>query len=225
MNARFTPWQILEAARVPDMVPSGKFGPWTIKRQEENELLRAAGLKPVGWPSYTLLLRDVPMTEANMHLHSHDDANPAQEVVMEDSQTELKRHLPIWLAAHGRVLVTGLGLGCVVRGLLANPAVTHVDVVEIDGDILRVIGPEFHGDPRCTVHRGDALTLDIPGRWDFAWHDLWTVEGNAELQKQHLQLIMRFRKRCGPQGAWAFPKFMKQVWTCKQGLFRWPTVA
>jgi hypothetical protein len=220
MNAMFTPRQLLEAARVPDTVPSGKFGPWQIRRQEENEVLRAAGIKPVGWQSYTLLLREVPMTEANMHLHPHDDGEPARECVMEESQTELRRHLPIWMAAHGRVLVTGLGLGCVVRGLLALPTVTHVDVVEIDGDILRAVGPEFHGHPRCTVYKGDALTMEIPGRWDFAWHDLWSADGDGELQRQHMELMARFRNRCGPQGAWALPRFVKRIWPWPEKLLK-----
>jgi hypothetical protein len=37
-------------------------------------------------------------------------------------------------------------LGCVVRGLLSKPEVERIDVVEIDGDILRVVGKEFRGD-------------------------------------------------------------------------------
>jgi hypothetical protein len=36
---------------------------------------------------------------------------------MNDFPQELKKHLDFVLRARGRVLVTGLGLGCVVRGL------------------------------------------------------------------------------------------------------------
>ena len=128
---------------------------------------------------------------------------------MEDSAFELRKHLPIWMAARGRVLVTGLGLGCVVRGLLAKPEVEQIDVVEIDDDILRVVGPEFAKDPRVTLHHGDALEIDLAGRFDFAWHDLWT-EGDG-LHQLHVALLMRFSNRCGPQGAWAFPRFAARL--------------
>jgi hypothetical protein len=43
------------------------------------------------------------------------------------------------------------------------------------------------------------------GKWDVAWHDLWTEEGCGApgLQVLHAELLMRFRDACGQQGAWA----------------------
>jgi len=142
------------------------------------------------------------VTEATMHLG-------AGEVVMDDSVVELRRHLPIWLAAAGRVLITGLGLGCVVRGLLASPNVEHIDVIEIDRDILDRVGREFLGNDRVTLCHGNALTCKMPGKsWDFAWHDIW-CEG-SDLQLLHLKLIARYRRRCERQGAWMLPRFIKR---------------
>jgi hypothetical protein len=134
---------------------------------------------------------------------------------MEDSAPELRRHLPIWMRASGRVLITGLGLGCVVRGLLANPQVSYIDVVEIDADILRVIGKEFRKSSRIKLHHRDALTIEFPKykKWDYAWHDLWMEEGNSKLQVLHAELMARFRERVRyQQGAWAFPRDMKKFW-------------
>lgn len=198
-----SPQDYINAARVPRMIMPQEFGLWTIQRliaggQIISETERALHVERCGFPDYTLLRR---MTEATMHCGG--------DIVMEDSAYELRKHLPIWLAARGRVLVTGLGLGCVVRGLLANRDVDQIDVVEIDDDILRVIGPEFARDPRVTLHHGDALTIDIQGRWDCAWHDLWTEDGR--LQRLHIRLFMRFRDRCGPQGAWALPRFAARL--------------
>src|SRR5271154_6313451 len=114
-----TPAVYLASARVPKSVPSGTFGLWEIFRQSAQTL---GDLAAMGGTETTVLSR---MTLATMHLEHG-------EIVMEDSRTELCRHLPIWWRARGHVLVTGLGLGCVARGLLANPAVEHVTVVEID---------------------------------------------------------------------------------------------
>ena len=44
-------------------------------------------------------------------------------------------------AAMGRVLVAGLGLGLVIHALEANEAVTAIDVVEIDEDVIGLITP------------------------------------------------------------------------------------
>jgi hypothetical protein len=191
-----TPAEIMRAARVPPTVPPQAFGPWTIERRLARDSI-LGDFDLVGADDYTLLRRH---TMATLHLEGG-------EIVMEDSVRELSKHLPIWLAARGRVLKTGLGLGCVVRGLLTNPAVEHVDVVEIDAHIVRVIGAEFAGDPRVTIHHADALEWDFGDRrWDYAWHDIWT-EGNAGLQALHMKLIMRFWDAVGRnQGAWAFPR-------------------
>lgn len=194
-----TPRDYLEAARVPHALRPQRFGHWIIERRggELVELVERAELMDIGWPDYTILRR---VTMAKLHL-----GDVAQEIVMEDSRQELRRHMPIWLAAHGRVLVTGLGLGCVVRGLLASPAVEHVDVVEIDAGIIRVVGTEFARNPRVKLHCGDALTYRFPPetRWDCAWHDLWTEAGGEALHLQHVELLHRFRDRCESQGAWA----------------------
>lgn len=189
----------LDAARVPLSLQPQTFGLWTIQRLPVNELV-AAGR--VGRSTYTLLRRVSMRT-----LHQEGPG----EVVMEDSREELLRHMPIWMAARGRVLITGLGLGCVVRGLLAKPAVTHIDVVELDPSIIRICGAEFAGNPRVTLHHGDAEHYRWPRdtRWDFAWHDLWTDD--EHLQKLHFRLFARFMDLVGRQGAWGFPREIKRV--------------
>ena len=184
----------LAAARVPASLPEQTFGLWTIKRVTVTDAIQAFSL---GYRSYTLLHR---VSMKTLHL------GPPGEVVMEDSRSELKRHLPIWMAAKGRVLISGLGLGCVVRGLLIKPEVTHIDVVEMDPDIMRICGAEFVGNPRVTLHLGDALTYPWPDdvTWDFASHDCWTDD--ERLQLLHGKLFHRFLNRVPRQHAWGFPR-------------------
>lgn len=201
---RMTPADYLQAARVPDSVQPQKFGLWEIKRVP---ITGIATLFEIGWSDYTLLFRT---TAATLH-------NCVGEVVMEDSKRELERHLPIWLAAHGRVLITGLGLGCVVRGLLANPDVEHIDVVEIDHQIIKVMRPEFAGNPRVTIRHGDALKVTWPAgtKWDCAWHDLWTEDGAMALHLSHCKLMLAYRDRIQNQGAWQLPRLIKRRWPTK----------
>lgn len=198
---------LIDACRVPDTVPLGVKGLWEIRRQPApahaglNSLMARTWIGP--YPHVTALLKT---TFATLHCDQGD-------VVMEDSERELKRHLPILLAAKGRVLVSGLGLGCVVRGLLAKPGVTHIDVVEIDSTILNLIGPEFDGNPRVALHQGDALTYRWPAgkTWDYAWHDVHADEA-LDLHLLHARLIQRYRARCKQQGAWMLCRDIKLIW-------------
>ena len=158
----------------------------------------------VGRSRYTILHR---VTWSTLHL-------PYGEIVMEDSDTELRQHLQIWMRARGRVLVTGLGLGCVVRGLAAKDEVERIDVIEIDRAIIDAIGPEFEADPRVHIVEDDARTHRVNGRrWDFAWHDLWVDESGGEehLQRVHIEVLARFRAACAAQGAWKLPRLAKRL--------------
>lgn len=198
----------LRAARVPTSVRSQKFGLWEIGRITPRMSSHRAD---AGWDQYTALYR---YTEATIHHHIPG------EIVMEDSKPELRQHLPIWLKGRGCILVTGLGLGCVVRGLLANPDVERIDVIEIDRGILDAIGPEFAGEGRVNLIHGDALEHPVNGeRWDFAWHDIWVDEAcGRDLQLFHADLIARFMPVCGPQGAWKLPRFMSRLAPAVAGL-------
>jgi hypothetical protein len=192
------PIDYITRARVPATLEPQKFGPWTIIRADIRESIPIF-VSWVGFETMTMLCR---YTTATMH-KEHG------EVVMEDSLRELRRHLPIWLHARGRILVTGLGLGCVVRGLLASPDVEHITVIEIDERIIRVVGKEFERNDRVRMIHGDALTVKLEDKFDFAWHDIWT-EGNEHLQVLHVRLIKRFHPRCQMQGAWLLPRMFKR---------------
>src|SRR5258708_24096370 len=119
------------AAMKADEVPEGWSRLWSVvKIMMSKETLTQQHGKPVLCPSglYTHLYR---LTDSTMHL------NPPGEVIMVDTPIELKTHLGFVMEAYGNVLVTGLGLGCVARGLLANPRVDHVTCVENSKDVLK----------------------------------------------------------------------------------------
>lgn len=199
-----TPEQIIDAMRVPARSVVRGAGLWEIRHADlstfpiETQLMFCRRLLP--YTSITMLLRT---TEKTLH-------QPMGECVMEDSNQELRRHLPIMIPGRGRILISGLGLGCVVRGLLAKPDVEHIDVIEIDPGIARLVWPEFQDDPRVTLHMGDAETWTIPdgARWDFAWHDVWSE--HESLAVVHARLFARFDDYVDKQGAWMMPRIAMQ---------------
>lgn len=203
------PKSLLFAARA-DSIPEGESGLWGIKKvtlskpciAKHPRLNRLIELPP---RTYTKLFR---VTEATMHLTEG-------ECVMEDTDLELRTHLDFMIRAKGVVLITGLGLGCVVRGCLANEAVRHIVCIEKSKDVLSLVGPHMPKD-RLTIIYADALewVKNHARGFDCAWHDIWSDESAGE---PHLQLLhSRLMLECFPdiplQGAWNFPRYERRQW-------------
>jgi len=203
--------ELIYAMRADGIQAPQERGLWSIRRAGLSEwpILEAFVGGLYAYADYP----ELPMVTTSLCRWTEATLHEGQgECVMSDDPRELRKHLPIVLAARGRVLVTGLGLGCVVRGLLARPQVEHVDVVELDDDVSTMVWPTFVGNPRVTLHRGDALTYTWPAgtRWDFAWHDIWNE--TPDTQVIHAQLLERYRAKAAQQGAWGFPRWMKRRW-------------
>jgi hypothetical protein len=124
---------------------------------------------------------------------------------MSDTPAEQRDHWePVYQAQQrgGRVLVMGLGLGLVVKQFLAMPNVEHVDVVEINPDVIALVGPHYACD-RLTIHEADAYAIKWPvgTRWSVVWHDIW-----LNLCEDNLAEIARLKRSYGRradwQGAW-----------------------
>jgi len=206
---------LLTAMRA-EAIPAGWSGLWYITKSSFTQPTPSVRHKTkVIVPSgiYTFLYR---LTDATLH---HD---PPGEVVMEDTPFELQTHLGFVLHARGKVLVTGLGLGCVIRGLLANPNVQHVTCIEDSEDVLNLVAPHMPRE-RLTIIKADALTWTAENKesFDCAWHDLWTDRGNGEphLDHWHAALLMNCRHTVKQQGAWAFDRRAKK-YLIKSG-FQW----
>jgi hypothetical protein len=200
--------KILDAAKAGN-IPEGESGLWTIRK--------AAVCKPIviqdkkgrshTFPRgiYTNLWR---YTDATMH--------KGGELVMTDNPPELATHLEFMLKAHGRVLVSGLGLGCVVRGLLANPAVDFVVCLERDPHVLKLVAPHMPKE-KLSIIFADAIEWceKSTETFDCAWHDIWTDEcaGEPALALQHSKLILAMYGRVKFQGAWAFPRDQRRLFS------------
>lgn len=169
-------------------IPPGKRGPWTIENLEVQ--LDMANLRHMRdgrgcFPgTYTILRRN-------------------GKTIMSDTTAELSELREMHLRATGRVLIHGLGLGCVVKACLSKPEVTHIDVVEIDPDIIAMVAPHY-ASSRVAIHQGDCLSFKWkPGiRWNAVWHDIWDDICSDNLE-QMSALHRRFSRRCDWQGSWA----------------------
>ena len=133
------------------------------------------------------------------------------EPVMTDTPAEFEDHADLFEHGRGRVLLHGLGLGCALSALLADPEIEHIDVVEANADVISMIGPYFRGYP-VTIHHASCVEKAWPDdvRWNYVWHDIWTYvsvdnldDATAEHGISYGRLAELFAGRADRQGAWA----------------------
>jgi hypothetical protein len=140
-------------------------------------------------------------------------------VWMSDVPDEKDQHRDAYYAAKrlgGRCLVHGLGLGMVVRAMAELPNVEHIDVVELEEDVIKLCGPAFepYGD-RITIHHDNALTRRWPigTRWQVVWHDVWRDISEENLPEM-AKLNRSYGQRADWQGCWSQEelKALKRSW-------------
>lgn len=169
--------------------PESSMGPWRIERftvKLDIEALRhyrdGRGMFP---GKYTRLVHDT------------------RGIVMSDTTAEMWDMFSFYSRARGRILIHGLGLGCIVKALLEKETVNHIDVVEIDKDIVSLVGRHFFGNPRVTIHCADVFTYKWPAKtkWDGVWHDIW--DSICEDNQTGMTILRRkFAIRCCFQMCW-----------------------
>jgi hypothetical protein len=194
----------------------GRRGPWRVEMVEDKTgepsqwVAEADGLPwEPGW--YTALV--------------HDERG----LVMSDLPAEIAGCLPfldrVQSEGTANILVSGLGLGIVPAWLLANCPVEHIDVIEIDPDVIELTARDeaardaWAADPRLHVHLGDALTLRLgtregcalhddcvpPAWYGAAWHDIWDSPTELNLPSMR-RLHRRFGHRARWQMSWERPE-------------------
>jgi hypothetical protein len=195
---------ILRAAKA-DEIPAATAGIWTVKKLSLSKEWRE-GRRIIPPGHYTQLF---------CYVLAHAMQNPIGDCVMHDTPEELNKHLEFMLRAEGRVLITGLGLGCVVRGCLANPNVKCITVIEKSKDVINLVWPYMPEKRRLSLIHADALewVRSTRRKFDCAWHDLFANEDFEEphLQTMHMQLVCEMASKVKKiQGAWEFPRMFRR---------------
>jgi hypothetical protein len=123
-------------------------------------------------------------------------------LVMTDTPDEMKDHLSIVKHATGSVLINGLGLGMVLKNILIRNMVTNVTVIEIDQDLIDLVGPHYE-DERISIVCADALTYKPPKgkRYNAVWHDIWDDICTDNLE-QMKYLHRKYGQYSDWQGSW-----------------------
>jgi len=140
-------------------VPEGESGDWSVSKFEvpkhDLRALRLAfegrGLPP---GTYTRL------------------SQKGTGLFMSDTPAEYRDASYFIHRSEGHVLISGLGLGMVVKALLLKEAVASITVVELEPDVIKLVAPSYSNE-RLRIIQGDAYTWKPDSVFDWAWHDIW----------------------------------------------------
>lgn len=187
-------------------VPVGSCGVWEVEKFKVSDLeasihnlriMESALDREIGEGSYTALTRD---------------DKGRKTTVMSDTPAEVRDHVAFIQQAKGRVLIAGLGLGVVLQGLLKNPMVSHVDVVELSEDVISLVAPHYENlyPGKFTIHNKSIYTAkwDDDQKWGAAWFDVWDHISPANIFYMN-NLVSKYHTRAALVGCWA----IEHCWT------------
>ena len=169
-------------------VPEGRRGPWSVERFALQDMpsTSAFGRGEAAAGTYTKLV------------------HATRGIVMSDTPDEMRDHREAVARARGSCLINGLGLGMLLAAVLKKPDVTDVTVVEVDPDVIALVGPSYDADPRLTIVQADALTYQPPPgrRYAMVWHDIWDRISASNLASM-AALLRKYEPIADWQGCWA----------------------
>ncbi len=122
-------------------------------------------------------------------------------VIMSDTPAEKSDHTQIIWNATGSMLFNGLGLGWIVEACLQKKEVKHITVIEIEPDIIELVGSYLlkKYPNRLSIIQANALNWKPPKgvRYDCVWHDIWpTICGD------NYESMKRLRRKYGQKTKW-----------------------
>jgi hypothetical protein len=113
---------------------------------------------------------------------------------MSDAPLEQESTLPAVPLAKGEVLICGLGIGLLPTLIKDKEEVTHIDIVEINSDIIRLIFNQIKT-PKMTIIQADAwrYLAETDKKYDFIHIDIW---GSITAPLQEIEKATELGKQC-----------------------------
>lgn len=179
-------------------VPCGRRGPWAIEEFDISEAEAKFFNMRASWrPGSRVFCVEPGRYKRLVHT--------TRGVVMSNTHMEVFTNRQALDASEGFVLINGLGMGMLLEAVLAKPQVERVKVIEMDSDVLGLVGPHFASDPRLELVQADALTYKPPRgeQYDFAWHDIWDDITSDNLPQMKALTRKYRRPRAKAQACWA----------------------
>lgn len=118
--------------------------------------------------------------------------------LMDDRPETLELYIPALQAAREAhtFLLAGLGLGCLMKGILTFNPDAEIEVIEHDVAVIQAVGPYFALYPNVKIHMGDVLDpqWSQDRYWDYAYIDCW--QPFSKHQAEYDQAAKLYAERC-----------------------------
>lgn len=113
----------------------------------------------------------------------HVMKHKGKSIWMSMTTMEIESHMPHIDAAHGDVLIMGLGMGFVLYNIARKQSVKSVTVIEFNPDIIALLDKatdlkSWPGWDKVKIITADALTYKPPTPPDFLYVDIWPTMGD-----------------------------------------------
>lgn len=182
-------------------VPDGERGDYLIDRVEVHDWTGLANLRHIRDGMPELCVTDGTYVRL---LHK------GRGLIMSNTQMEYRTSIGFVTEARGHALISGLGLGMLLRPLLARHEVHQITVVEIAQEVIELVGPSYRdliGAGRVRIVNADTFKWkpDAGTKFDCAFHDIWNDIGTKNLAEM-TKLRRHYRSAMKPgafQQCWA----------------------
>lgn len=121
-------------------------------------------------------------------------------VWMTDAEYECATNREIIRRAHGDVLIAGLGLGLILPPIICKRSVTSVTVVEMNADVIAVVGPYYLTSAKVIIAKGDIFKWRTRRNFDVIYFDIFQNVPNSGDRPTIDHLKRRYREHLKPGG-------------------------
>ena len=119
----------------------------------------------------------------------------SHQCVMSDTQMEQYTNRDFVLAAHGRVLIGGLGIGMVLLAIQDKPEVSEILVVEKYQEVIDLVKDQLPLNEKVTIVAGDIFDYVPDGKFNTIYLDIWNSANDRQIyEREQKPLRMRYRK-------------------------------
>jgi hypothetical protein len=191
-----------ENAHYPVDLPEKKEGDWRIVH---NKVKEQGGLNNLR------AIRD-GIPEAVVSDGDYVVLANGSSVVMSNTQFEYRTNKPIIEVLSGDILISGLGLGMVLRPLAENKNVLSITVLEKSPEVIAMVAQHYADIENLRIIEADVFYWKPDRKFDMAYHDIWSEYGSDMLDDVKV-LKKKYRRYAKQQFFWAenIAKRMKKI--------------
>lgn len=105
-----------------------------------------------------------------------------REVLMTNTQLEIRTHQEAIKKSKGNILVAGLGLGMFLTAIKDKKNVNKIIVVEKSKEVIEIIG-KYYNNNKIEIINEDIFNFNTDIKFDLIWLDIWSYFEEKNLKE------------------------------------------